>query len=163
MAEEYEKAPQEIVDLVERIVQEHHHHLLDARIGVVMRPEAPISKGVATWGQASLISPKIRPLLKQDLDFIIWLAYDTWHDVLDHNQQKALVDHELCHCGFTDDGKPYMKNHDIEEFTEIVERHGNWRYGLEEMDKAMQQHRLFNLERQGAVIQIEVNEQQIQD
>ena len=157
----WEKAPEEVRKLVDDTVKAHHHHLLDAKIGVLMRDEAPIAKGRATWGKASLVNAQWKPLLKQELDFVIWFAYDTWFDVLDDTQRKALVDHELCHCWY-EDGKASMRPHDIEEFNDIIERHGNWRSSLVELDKTMRQRRLFEIERSGGVVTLEFDESYVE-
>jgi len=46
----------------------------------------------------------------------------------------ALLDHELCHCGTSKNakGEPvyYLRRHDLEEFEEVVRRHGLWRAGV---------------------------------
>ena len=45
---------------------------------------------------------------------------------LNHAQRLALLDHELCHVmGDTDTGFT-MRDHDIEEFNAVIERHGAW-------------------------------------
>ncbi|MCU1356411.1 MAG: hypothetical protein JWM89_1829 [Acidimicrobiales bacterium] len=67
--------------------------------------------------------------------FVIEIALDTWGiDVEDEGrwglsdeQRVALVDHELHHCQVDEDGRPYMRPHDIEEFDEILARYGPWK------------------------------------
>ena len=153
---EWEAAPKEVIDMADDLIRQHHQSLLDARIGILFRDVAPVSNGKVTWGKASKVDAKWQPLLKRELDFIIWLAYDVWRTVLDHKQRVALLDHELCHCTM-EDGEPKMRAHDIEEFSEIVERHGLWRNDLEQMYEAMQQSRFpFNYERQGFVEGVEL-------
>lgn len=44
-------------------------------------------------------------------------------------EQRALLDHELMHCKHDEDGF-YIADHDLEEFCEIVSRHGAWRLSI---------------------------------
>lgn len=83
-----------------------------------------------TWAKASLVSEKYRTLLEADYRFIIEYDRNIW-DRLTLDQQEALVDHELCHCGNDADG-PYMRHHDLEEFKEIVKRHGFWKQDIKD-------------------------------
>ena len=63
-------------------------------------------------------------------------------------QKVALVDHELCHAvqKVSKDGESGygMRNHDIEEFSEIVQRHGLWTQGLETFAAAMGEQMPFD-------------------
>ena len=77
------------------------------------------------WAKASLVTAKYAELLDKNYSFIIEIDQAIW-DVLTDAQLAALIDHELCHCGADGDG-PYMRSHDVEEFTEIIERHGLWK------------------------------------
>lgn len=130
-------APQKVIDLAQDLVDQYHPELQQARIGILFRSEAPVSNGKATWGQALKVDGKWKPLLTEELDFIIWLAFDVWDSVLDTRQKRALLDHELCHCKMTR-GEPKLRAHDIEEFTEIVHRHGLWRDSMKQFADAIQ-------------------------
>ncbi|MEN6537360.1 MAG: putative metallopeptidase [Bryobacteraceae bacterium] len=64
--------------------------------------------------------------------FAICIHDEAWADLSEHHR-VALMDHELCHCevetvetefGFKLVCK--MKGHDVEEFYEVIERHGDW-------------------------------------
>lgn len=72
----------------------------------------------------SKVSPKMLALAAEDFAFIIEYDPVIWAN-LTIEQQTALVDHELSHCGVDADGY-YIKHHDLEEFRAIVERHGFW-------------------------------------
>ena len=56
--------------------------------------------------------------------FWIELSGEHWYDLSDE-QKAALIDHELCHCKI-EDGEWTLVEHDIEDFNEIVDRHGGW-------------------------------------
>lgn len=63
--------------------------------------------------------------------FLISIWYEGWVNMTPE-QRRALIDHELCHCIVEEDEetgntKLGMRGHDIEEFNEIVSRHGFWR------------------------------------
>lgn len=161
MAVTWSEVPQTVLDLASGIIEEHHPDLLDARIGFIFRSEVQVSGGKETWGQAQKVSDKMKVYM--DFDFLIWVARDIWVS-LSLNQKKALLDHELCHCLY-DEGKASMRPHDIEEFTEIVDRYGLWRLELEKMARSMkaaqpEQASFMELapkpDRQGAVLSVDV-------
>lgn len=141
MATEWEVAPQEVIDLAEKLIEKHHPKLRSARIGILFRSEAPIRNGKLTLGKASKVTPRWKPLLEEPLDFVIWLAADVWLDELDSRQRKALLDHELCHCTLGDNGWT-TRPHDIEEFNEILERYGPWRDDLRRTVKAIDTYQM---------------------
>jgi hypothetical protein len=75
-------------------------------------------------------------------DFIIEIGKDVW-DEATAEFQRALMDHELGHCGVrTDDAgqplideqtgrlKTFIKPHDIEEFEDVLEEHGPYHAAL---------------------------------
>lgn len=153
---EWIPAPPAVLKMGQELIRQHHEPLLDAHIGILFRSEAPKTNGKRTLGKASKVGEQWKPLLKQELDFVIWLAQDVWNDELTHAQRRALLDHELCHCYMSKDG-PKMRPHDVEEFACIIERHGLWHPDLERVAWAMQQH-LFGfdeLAHSGSVVSVE--------
>jgi hypothetical protein len=62
-------------------------------------------------------------------------------------QRNALVDHELCHVQLTDgDHLVYFIGHDIEEFADVVKRHGEWNSDIRRMKDVFEQKYLPGLE-----------------
>lgn len=60
--------------------------------------------------------------------FLVSFWEQAWA-ALSPEQRVALVDHELCHAVLTEDDKGpqlTMVGHDIEEFNDVVKRHGAW-------------------------------------
>lgn len=69
-------------------------------------------------------------------DVIIEVARDIW-DRLDDDLREVLVSHELCHIGvelddkgatvLTPNGRPkvFLKHHDVEEFSAVIENFGD--------------------------------------
>ncbi len=73
-----------------------------------------------------------------DTFFLMEIAWDTWQ-ALSGPQRIALVDHELTHIG--QDGE--IVGHDVEEFAEIIGRHGAWKPDLTAFLEASRQQPLF--------------------
>jgi len=126
MSDKWVEAPNSVVLLVQELVNSYHPDLKDARIGLIFRETASISKGVPVIGHAQK-PPEIMKVYL-DYDFIIWLADNAYSD-LDENQRKALIDHQLCHCTMID-GVPGTMGHDVEEFQSVIDRHGPWNSSL---------------------------------
>jgi len=141
MATEWRKAPDYVLDITKRLIALYHEPLKDARIGVIMRSEAPTVGGQFVLGGAEKVSAKAQ--VHAPYDFIIWLSADRW-GLLAPLQKEALIDHELCHCQWNDiEGKAAIRPHDIEEFAEILERYGYWWPHAEGVADAAQQAQLF--------------------
>ncbi len=125
MTTTYLPADDDTLALAKEIIAAYHPHLNHARIAIVFRDgDAPTSNGKETLGQTSLVTSKMQVIAKERFDFLIWLAGDWWHEATD-SQRRALLDHELCHCG----GEPYawkLRGHDVQEFACILDRHGPW-------------------------------------
>lgn len=129
-----------------RLIKEHHTHLLGVRVEYVFRDKAAKSKGKVKLGTARKMGG-LNAWLATDVDeratepeefFVIELAEDEWADLTDQ-QRVALVDHELSHCWaeVDDDGEVVLavKTHDLEEFVDVVRRHGLWRPEVEHLVK----------------------------
>lgn len=140
------EAPKELTDLAQSLIEQYHQHLMSVTIGFILRSEPAAAKGRVVWGQASKVSDRWRPLLKDELDFVIWIAEDAWKD-WSPQKKRALLDHELCHCKYEPlTGRAWLAGHDIEEFNEIIERHGLWRDDLTRTAKVMRQQPLISFQ-----------------
>lgn len=123
----WEMADAEVIEIARDLINNHHPDLEEASILFLFRSEPGSSNGRKVLGHAQVVSP-MNKLLMDDADFIIWLSESDWAD-LSRAKRRALIDHELTHCTFDRD-KPVIRPHDIEEFSEIVNRHGLWETGL---------------------------------
>ena len=134
-----DQAP-EIYRLLEELVRKYHaSDLAEAKIGIMLvygvKPDADEK---VWWGKARLVSERDREY--HDHDFIVDLNFDVWR-ALEPAQQRALLDHELMHCGRRENDQTgestfYLRKHDLEEFHDIVQRHGvKWRPAAEEFVK----------------------------
>lgn len=91
-------------------------------------------------------------------DFVILLNAEWWQAAeVDNSQREALLDHELCHAApKLDDAGDQVEDergrkvwrtrkHDLEEFSEVVERRGLYKRDLELMAQAMTRSRQRSL------------------
>jgi hypothetical protein len=138
--------------MMEKIRKRHHHHTRKAKIALAWRTALkPDTDGHLLLGQCVKASDLQREL--SEYDFVILLNKEVWEDkTFGHKRQKALLDHELCHVGQVyrkgkrlknDHGKYVFRTrkHDVEEFSEIVDRHGIWKHDLELFAKALLKRR----------------------
>ena len=129
----------------------HHYHqgIRKAKIALMwLLKVKPDKDGHLLLGRCKKATDFQRELA--DFDFVILLNKEMWeHPKFGHKRQKALLDHELCHAFSVYDREGHrIKNvrdkyvfrtrkHDIEEFREIVERHGLYKADLEEFAKSI--------------------------
>ena len=130
----------EIYRLIDRLVKAHHSSdLCDARIGAMYVYDVkPDCDEIVWWAKACLVSGKAQEY--EPHDFRIEINFTIWN-TLTNDQKRAVMDHELCHCGRLEDEKTgteryYIRKHDLEEFHDIVARYGpKWRPAVEEFVK----------------------------
>lgn len=138
-----------IYQMVKQLVKEHHEDILDARIGVAWCEswKADVD-GHLTLGKCKKASDLDRELA--DFDFIILLNKQWWSlPSVTPAHHRALLDHELCHAAVRLDkflepvvderGRKVwrIRKHDIEEFGDIVKRHGLYKRDLEKFAQAL--------------------------
>jgi len=122
------------------IIAEHRPELKILDICYMFRDEAAISDGKVIAGRCIRVDDRNWTVHKHD--FIIEIAKDVWDEATDEFR-LALVDHELGHAGIrideesggpdmTDEGRirTYTHRHDIEEFEDVLERHGPYHKAL---------------------------------
>lgn len=136
----YSPAPS-VATIGRKIINSFHPHLRGTRVEFLYRSEANRKGGKSVLGTAEKITGKNAILSTPDVGddesassegldyFLITISRDLWQH-LEEFQREALVDHELCHCTIEvdDDGMPklVLVAHDVEEFNEVVYRHGLW-------------------------------------
>ena len=120
------------------LIRRHYPRLTTVAIAYVFRDPGATRDGVTVRAKARKISglnawlahrprPLVTDALFDDDDsvgpfFVLEVAGDVW-PLLNDGQRRALVDHHLCHMGGTG-FEIFIRPHDLEEFTVIVERHG---------------------------------------
>ena len=132
-----------IYQLMNRTIEQHHEHLTQARIVIAWNLAwKPDRDGVVKLGQLKKASDLDRELAPYD--FVMLLRKEFWeHSQTTDEMRAALVDHELCHGSVALDSNLEPKRdergrqiyrtrkHDIQEFSEIILRHGLWKRDLE--------------------------------
>lgn len=145
---------QEVRQLAESLIDKHHPHLKDAKkhIGFYIR------EGNSKWaGKAKKCTAFERHMT--DYMLFIFINKEAWK-TMNQEQRAALVDHELCHFtraeweepdpndsskwitmyGPAEDSDSWgLREHDVEEFSEIIERHGLWEKGIESFAAAVRE------------------------
>jgi len=142
-------------EIAEELIPKHHTRLVDhpilgdARLLYLFTDRKRKKGNRVTLGTAAKLPALQRYLSRSsphnsasEAHFILLFSYLEW-ELLDEEQQVALVDHELCHCTVRT-GKDFksrwaIREHDVEEFAEVIQRHGLWKSDLAEMGQAMQQ------------------------
>jgi hypothetical protein len=138
----YRAAP-EVKAIGQEIVREHHEHLLNTRIEYVFGDSVGNSGGKEVWGRArkksgldAMFAERHIPRNYDQYDmvlgfFIIEIAEPIWLQ-LSMQHRRALVDHELCHCEVDfETGKLKIRPHYVEDFPQILRRHGLWKADLQ--------------------------------
>ena len=124
--------------LAEEIRIKHHEHLHDAEISYLMTKK-PMSRGGKVIAGKAKLSKGLLGFYSR-ADFIIIIQAEAW-DEADVPKRQALVDHELCHCTYEpeeDGSKTWaLREHDVEEFTKIIDRHGLWKEDLQSFGQAV--------------------------
>lgn len=127
--------------LLKQVRKESHDHISEALVALAWRHRVKSDKdGILKLGQCLKNSGVHREFA--EYDFIIVLNKMAW-DAFAKPQKLALLDHELCHIMPSEDkngehqqddrGRKLFRarRHDIEEFSEIVKRHGLYKKDLE--------------------------------
>lgn len=154
MATKYRKAP-EVQMIAGKLVREFPEllgHLGGMRVDYHWRDKAQDKNGKTVLGTATLVSGKnalrAHPAVVGTEEWVegaahayfeIEIAFDQWK-YLSECQRKALVFHELLHCGEDDQGNPMLLPHDVEEFGAVAEHFGLWKGDVERFAASLQRH-----------------------
>lgn len=130
-------------EIMHELIGAFHPHLAQANIAIMWRYGWKRCRdGHLKGGEMRLCAEVDREL--HGFDFVMALNYKLWSE-LDETCQVAIVDHELCHAQVDDDDDGdvrvdekgricyRIKKHDLEEFTAIVGRYGQYRQGVKDM------------------------------
>jgi len=139
--------------MLDDLVAQHHDDLREARVVLSWCTSWKVNvDGQVVLGQCRRASDLDLELIPYD--FIILLSREFWESFsVTFAQRLALLDHELCHAAVKHDadGEPVedqrgrkvwrTRKHVIEEFPEVVERHGCYKHDLETFAQALARHR----------------------
>lgn len=155
----------EVAHIAWELIQDHHPHLEPVRIEFVWRDKASDSKGKTVLAKARKVGGLNAFLgrLGKDGDhyeefFVMEVAEDTW-EALSDKQHIALVDHELCHFVLNDKGGLAITAHDVEEFVEIVLRHGLWKRDVAELIEAGKGIQRLQLEDEEGTLELNADDE----
>lgn len=134
-----------VQSIAQNLIPDYHPHLKEARVLFLFSGKKMTSRGKPVWGKAMRMTDMQRFLSAagadwdetEGFDFAIVVNRETWDGELDEKQRTALVDHELCHCVQTPKGKWAIRDHEIEEFSEVIERHGLWAENVQAFGQAV--------------------------
>lgn len=136
--------------LLQEVREKFHADTRGARIALAWRYRLnPDKDGHLILGRCCKVSDLHREFA--DYDFIIVLNQDVWDDPkFDRAKKVALLDHELCHAApdYEEESGEHKRDernrlifrtrkHDIEEFQDVVSRHGCYKRDLEKFAKAL--------------------------
>lgn len=122
------ESPEAVAAVLIPILHDHLRRPSVARIAYLFRETIKNAAGKAGKAGAKLT-------YLADLDFTIEFNWTSWRS-LTAEQRVALVDHELAHCAWDGEKERWaLREHDIEEFRDIVQRWGLWHPALERFGK----------------------------
>lgn len=144
-----ERPEPEAYILLRELRAEQHFDAAEARIALAWQKAIkPDVDGRLMLGKCVKATDLQRELV--ELDFVILLNREVWDDIDFRTEKKiALLDHEMCHAAraVDSDGEPRIdtkgrpvwriRGHDIEEFREVVARHGCYKHDLEKFAQAL--------------------------
>lgn len=146
----------EVERIAQPIIEEHHRHLRGARILYLFTTQARKHHTKTVLATAQKLSALQRYLSSEDEtsdeghDFLILVGAEEWAE-LGAPQRRALVDHELMHCWLNEKGEWTLRAHDVEEFADIIARHGLWKSDVRTFAAVVQQLPLDGLRVPAAV------------
>lgn len=125
------------------LISRYHEDLTQARIALAWHKDVkPDQDGHIMLGKCILVTDLQKELM--EYDFIIVVNEQAWaNPQFDDKKKLALLDHELCHATekLDSEDEPVhdergrhvyrVRKHDIEEFREVVQRHGTWKDDLQ--------------------------------
>src|SRR5690606_25846121 len=134
MSTKYQAAP-EVAEIARQLINRYPSqfgHLANYTIDYIWRDKCRKLKTkvvlACVWIQGGYPAAKIAKAIntqdwadgKEHKYFVLETALDTWKD-LTATQREAVIAHELCHMGETEDGDIFLIPHDVEEFTFIAQ------------------------------------------
>lgn len=132
-------ADESVTTVANEIIGSFRPELKDVCIVYYFKEKASKKGGKLVIASARKVAPKENVIHsfdgKPDIVFAVEIASDAWNTLKDI-QKRAVIHHELAHCGFETDEignmTPTILPHDIEEFSEVVKEHG---YYLKEIQE----------------------------
>jgi hypothetical protein len=139
---EFRDAPEDLKIIAARLIDEFHGSLAEAQICYLVRTGDWKKRGKDVYGSAEIVSKKHKKL--SGFDIVITIGLRAWNATADEDVKKAILDHELTHCGKDEDkegnAKFYIMDHSVEDFNSIIRRYGLWSQDLRLAINAHHEH-----------------------
>jgi len=133
----------DVIVLIKEVIESHHRELMQASINALFETDRRKKKNGIINASIETVSKKnqqIFEMLGSHFDYILIISFDEYMKMTEL-QQRALIDHELCHCDFdpvAEKNRAKILDHDFAEFFEIIERYGLWSNDLQEHRQSIQ-------------------------
>lgn len=137
MAKEYTSAP-EIQRIAERLIEIFKPELEAFEIRYIFCNENPKKDGREVSALARKVTGLNAYLAGHAEGFFVIEFGRPAYDSMTEHQLLAVVHHELCHFGISEEGNLAIIPHPIEEFPEVVKVHGSYHEGLIVFGHALQ-------------------------
>jgi hypothetical protein len=123
-------------DMLRDVIRAYHPALENHDLALLFKPKRSLSLGQEVLARAGLTTLREK-LLGDDVEAVITVAWDWWEGA-SAASREALLDHELSHFGVNDEGELCLVGHDVQEFTAVWRRRGNWTEGLRHAAEVLQ-------------------------
>ncbi len=141
---EYSFAPPVIITTAESLIETYHQHLKKEKIAYLIKHGTWKKNGKPVLCDAKKCSNKDE--LLTSYNFVITFS----DEILNFTPayQKAVIDHALSHCKveFDDYGrviKRYIAGHDLEDFADVIRKHGLYTDEVNEFFRKTEQISFF--------------------
>ena len=129
----------DVEEVANNIIPRFHSHLMEAKISYTFRDGNWQKNDRPVPGEAKLISPYYHVLT--GLDFGIVVNYRYWRSITSPKQKKAILDHLLSYCYFSEDASGERKwkkiTPTIHEFPEVVARNGAYNADVIDLENSL--------------------------
>lgn len=122
----YQEAPQEVLNLLDEVLEEHFPELANCYIKVLMDSKKRQSKGRITFASIKKASDMERHLstdnfVREGYDYIMMIDGNIWDNITTEDKTR-IIRHELRHIHYDPESKsPYkIQDHDIQDFREEI-------------------------------------------
>lgn len=134
----FEYAPESVLVLAARLIDEHHSRLAEANISYIMRNGTWKKKGDTVDADVSVISAANR--FELDKQFRITINAEVWLNA-DDKTKAYILDKQLSRCAKEEttngDVKWSTRDYYLKEFPSLIERHGLITEELRQLDQVM--------------------------
>ncbi|WP_312340205.1 putative metallopeptidase [Anaerospora hongkongensis] len=136
----FENAPEAVLTLAARLIDQNHGRLAEAKISYIMRNGTWKKKGEIVDADVSVIAGANR--FEMDKHFRILINADVWANA-DDKIKAYILDKQLSRCVKEEtangDVKWSTRDYYLKEFPSLIERHGLITAELQQLDRVIKQ------------------------